>query len=733
MERLNARFKWPEATGEAKYVADRQYPGLLEGRFYRSSCARGKITAVHLPPLPEGYHVFSAADVPGENQVPIVTSDWPAFADTEVRYIGQVILLLVGPDPVLLEQLLSQISVDYHPLTPAFTLSQSKAALDGAISFNAFAPQADGVPNLYDDHVVTKGDVDTALQRAHHVIEETLTTGYQEHLYIETQGCVGYVQDGKVVIEGSMQCPWYVHHCARTVLGHDNVRVIQCPTGGGFGGKEDYPSILAGPLAVAVEKLQQPVRVLLERREDICASSKRHPVEFRYRTGVDADGRIIAMDIEFDLNSGAYFSLSGIVLQRAITTGTNVYDIPNVRISGKAWATNTVPTGAFRGFGSPQTCFCIETHMSHVAKQLGRDPLTFKQAHLLKSDSVSLTGAPIFGELVLENMLTRVLQASDYHAKAAQFAKEGEVDGKRRGIGLAFFQHGCGFAGDLEDTLVKARVKLVKDSDDQVTICVSNTDIGQGLSLTFREIVASTLKTDIDNVHIAVPDTDWVPDSGPTVASRSIVIVGYILERAALKLKDRWHAREHQEVEEVYKKPSYHVWDQTCYQGNAYQSTSYGINVVEVSLDTASCEARITGVWSAFDVGHAIDAQIFRGQIDGGTVQALGFGAMEKLELTADGTFAQQSMADYVIPTALDVPYIHSELVENPYPYGPQGAKGGGELTHNGGAPAFVSAVEAACGLHFNALPVTPERISAAMYHSEGETVGHNGGGKYGH
>lgn len=727
MDTVNTRFKWEEATGEAKYIADRHYPGLLEGRFFRSSCPRGVINSVELPELPEGYHLFGADDVPGQNVLPIVEIDWPAFAGTEVRYVGQVMYLLVGPDPDVIDKLLKEIKVEYTPLTPAYTIEQSKACIDGAIH---------STNNVLDTHTLTKGDVEDGFARAVTIIEETCSTGYQEHIYLETQGCVGYPEDGKIVIEGSMQCPFYVHHCMAVLLGHDRVRAIQCPTGGGFGGKEDYPDVIAGPLAVAVEKLQKPIRIVLERSEDIQFTSKRHPVEFNYKTGVDADGNIIAMELDFDINSGAYLSLSGIVLQRSLTTATNVYDIPNVRVVGHAWTTNTVPTGAFRGFGSPQTCFCMETHMNHVAKKIGHDPLAFKHRHFLKSDSTTLTGANIFGDLVLDQMLEKILASSDYKHKTDTYTTHTEVraqsaevqNDKSKGIGLAVFQHGCGFAGDLEDTLVRARVRLNKLADGTIRILAANTDIGQGLSLTFRKIVAESVERPLDTIQLAVADTGVVPDSGPTVASRSIVIVGYLLEKAAKKLKDNWHEGEPLEIEEVYRKPDYHVWNQETYQGNAYQATSYGMNIVEVEVDMATGETDIIGAWAVYDVGRAIDPAVFKGQIDGGLVQALGYGSCEKMELNKDGLFDQKTMADYVIPTALDVPTIESDLVDNPYPYGPNGAKGGGELTHNGGAAAFAAAVESAIGTHLSSLPVTPEKICEAIYRDETAQNEKNGG-----
>lgn len=713
METVDTRFKWQEATGRAKYIADRHYEGLLEGRFFRSSCPRGLIKAIRLPQLPAGYHVFGANDVPGKNELPIVLNDWPAFADKEVRFIGQVIFLVVGPDPKMVEHLLTQIEVDYDELTPAYTIAQSKILADGAI-------HADN--NVLDARELIKGDIDTAFANAVTIIEETCSTGYQEHIYLETQGCVGYFNDGEVVIEGSMQCPYYVHHCMQTVLGHNNVRAIQVATGGGFGGKEDYPDVLAGPIAVAVNKLKQPVRIILERSEDILTTSKRHPVEFTYKTGIDNDGNIVAMDVKFDINSGAYLSLSGIVLQRAITTLTNVYHIPNVRVNGHAWTTNTVPTGAFRGFGSPQTCFCIETHMTHIAKSLGRDPIEFKQSHFLQTGGRTFTGAKIFGELKLDEMMAKAKDLSLYDEKIALYTKQAPNLAKRKGIGMAIFQHGCGFAGDLEDTLVKAKVKLIKDNNDELFILASNTDLGQGLSLTFRKIVAKSLNYPLDKIHLTVPDTGIVPDSGPTVASRSILIVGFLLEKAANKLAKNWIDGEHQEIEENYQKPKYHHWDQDKFEGNAYQATSYGINVVEVEVDMATGETDIQHVWAIYEIGKAIDAQVFRGQIDGGLVQALGYGGIEKLEMRSDGIFAQKTMADYVIPTALDVPYIKSELVDNPYEYGPHGAKGGGELTHNGGAAALVAAVENAIEKPISSIPVTPERV-CQLFSSENQSA----------
>lgn len=706
METIDRHFKWPEATGKAKFIADRRFDNVLHARLYHSDCPRGAIVGATLPKMPNGYYLFGAEDVKqGENFIPNVTNDLPAFADKEVRFVGQIVYLLVGPDPSVLADLLSQIKVEYDTKPPVFNLEDAKAQLGGPILEK---------DNVFDQHQIFKGDIDKGFASAVKVIEETVSTGYQEHVYIEPQGVVGYWKDGKVCIEGSMQCPYYVHHAVSTILGHNDVRVIQATTGGGFGGKEDQPDIIAAPVALAVQKLKQPVRLILDREEDIAFTSKRHPLTYHYRTGIDADGRIVAMDIDIEVNGGAYFTLSGIVLQRAMTTATNVYDFPNVRVNGKAYALNTVPNGAFRGFGSPQNCFCMETHMAHIAAQLDRDPLEFKTEHLLNNDSHSLTGAKMHQPLVLNQMLERICEMSNYHNKNRSLASA-EDQHTAHGIGLALVQHGCGFAGDLEDLLVKAKVTLSKDAQDQVYIHASNTDIGQGVSYTFRQIVAQTLSLPMEQVHCCVADTDNVPNSGPTVASRSIVICGYLLEKAAERMRDNWRAGEADSIDEIYVKPEYHQWDQVNFVGNAYQATSYGVNAVEVAVNKATAEITITGAWAVYDIGKAINPQIFRGQIDGGLVQALGYGYCEKLELAEDGSYKQKTMADYVIPTTLDVPTIGSDLVDNPYEFGPLGAKGGGELTHNGGAAALVAAVEHAIGKPIQSIPVTPEHLMEVM------------------
>ncbi len=421
------------------------------------------------------------------------------------------------------------------------------------------------------------------------------------------------------------------------------------------------------------------------------------------RTALDAQGAILGMDIDTRLNAGAFETCSAVVLQRAVFTATGAYDIPNVRVRGRAFATNIVPSDAFRGFGAPQAIFAIEMHMDHLARRAGADPVDYRRRYFQKKGSRTVTGGTVRDEVLLPSMVDRVLQVSGYRQKRAARARG-------RGIGVSIFSHGCAFTGSGERDLIKARVGLRKHADGTVRILAAGVDMGQGLLTTFRKVVAGTLSLPIERVLYDRADTDLVPDSGPSCASRSIMIVGFLLQKAAEKLKGRWKDGEEQEVSEDYRHPPHLAWDPDRLHGDAYPTWGWGVNAVEVSVDPVTFEVRTENAWTVYDVGYPVDRLIVEGQAHGGMNQALGFAGLESLEMR-DGSFLQASMADYCIPTSLDFPSTHTELVENPYPFGPFGAKGAGEVVFDGGAPAFALAVQDALGLDVHQLPLTPERI----------------------
>lgn len=684
-----------KVDGSAKYIADIKFKDSLYAKTLRSEKAKAVIKNITIPKLKDGYYVIQGNDVPGLNKVKVIENDMPVFSDKEVNYIGEPILLAAGSQIEEVIRIINEIKVEYEEEVPVIDLRKSK--------------------DVFDKYEYEKGNIEDAVCKASKVIEEEFYTAHQEQAYLETQGVVGTYEDGKVSVYGTMQCPYYVKSAVVQAMGfeEDKVRIVQTTTGGGFGGKEDYPSLLAAQVAVAAYKTKKPVRLILDRIEDMSFSTKRHPALMKYKSILDEDNNIIGMDVDITLNGGAYSTLSSVVLQRSLLCAIGVYNIPNVRVRGRAVKTNTVPTGAFRGFGGPQSIFAIETHMAHVAEKIGCSPLELKHKYFVKTGDDTCTGGKFTYDVKLEEMLKRAEKMSDFSDKYKKYSKENGI--KRKGIGMSIFLHGCGFTGSGERDFIKAKVKLLKHKDDRVEILVANTDMGQGLQTTFKKIVAKVLNINYQDIIYENPDTDRVPDSGPTVASRSTMVVGKLLERAALRLRESWIYGKEQIIEENYKHPDLIPWNIDKFSGDAYPSYSWGINVVELEVNTITAVSKVTGIYTVFDIGIPIDETIMEGQIQGGVIQGLGYGSCENMECDENGKLKQHSITDYIIPTSKDVVNIKNELVDNPCELGPFGAKGAGELTLVGTAPAYANAVENALGVKVNKLPVTPEWIMEAI------------------
>lgn len=679
-----------KCSGSARYVSDIQMDGMLFAKTVRSPIARGIIRSVSIPSLPDGYHIVDHHDVLSQNYVKMIYKDWPVFAVDEVNYIGEPIMLVVGPDKAMLETIIAEIKIGYEETEPTFGFSNA-AVTKG---FN-------------------KGDVEQAFSKAKTIIEETFETGYQEQAYIEPQGMIGYPEGDKITLIGSIQCPYYVKNAVLNCLGYheDKVRVIQPPVGGAFGGKEEFPSTIACQLATAVAKIKQPIKLIFEREEDMLVTTKRHPSVTKMRAALDSDNRVIGLTADVSIDGGAYIGLSGVVLSRALIAVTGAYTIPNLSARGNVYITNTVPTGAFRGFGAPQMMFAIEMMMNHIPKRLGIDPLEFRIKHLAKQGDLTSTSGLFRDPIIMPKMIEKAMEISSYKQKMETYASS-----KNRGIGMSFFLHGCGFTGSGETTIIKAKVKLRKDEHDQVYVLVAAVDMGQGCRTSLHRVVHQTLELPPQQVTFDYPDTDDVPDSGPTVASRTMMIVGGLLARASLKLKQTWKPGINQEVIEQYVQPSYVVWDEDKLQGDAYPAYSWGVNVVEVSVCPLTYQVKLEGIWSVYDVGKTIDERIVIGQADGGIAQGVAYGYLEVME-AKQGKIKQKNFTDYIIPTSLDMAPTETVLYDNPFAYGPYGAKGVGELTLVGGAPAVAQAIENAINRPINRIPATPELIMETLGH----------------
>lgn len=695
-----------KARGEAVYVCDMTLPDMQFAYMVRSTIARGRIKAIHVPELPEGYYFISAKDIPaqGKNELWMIAKDWRCFAEDYVLYVGETIGLVVGPDRSVLKRIKAQIKIDYEEQTPAVTIDDGIHCVGGPMF-----PEKNS--NVMCELFCEKGrPMDEVFAEADEVFEETIETPYQEHVHLETNSAIADMEDGKFVFYASAQCPFYIRKSIAGLLDipYDDIIVRQCTTGGAFGGKENFPDVLCGALLVAENKIRKPIKMVFDREEDTQFSVKRHPSKCIYKTAVK-DGKISGVYGHIYYNCGAYLSSSYVVLQRGVFHGNGVYTFDNTYLKGEGIGTNMFPSCAFRGFGAPQTLFAIETHLDHLAHHLGVDPLEFKMQYLAKKGDETTTNGHIIEEVKLPEMLDVITRESDYWRKAKEYKP-----GCGRGIGIALYNHGGAFTGNGEQAIIKAHARLVK-TGDRVSIQVGSTEMGQGFKTSLRKICAATLGVSIDQIEYLDPDTSKVVDSGPTAASRSTMIVGRLVERAAQEMKERWSEGDFT-TEVEYEHPDGYPWDQATFRGDAYLGYGWGVACVEVEVDKLTNEVKTVGIWSSHEIGKAIDELIVHGQINGGILQSLGYGSMEKLEVKG-GRFKQKSMSDYVIPTSMDFPKQFYHIQENPYPWGPYGAKGMGELVFNGASAAYVDAVERALNTRFTSIPIPPEAIEEAMKH----------------
>jgi CO/xanthine dehydrogenase Mo-binding subunit len=719
-----------KVTGQAKYVDDLTFPGMLMGATVRSPVSRGRIRSIEFPNgLPwEQFTIVTAKDIPGQNSVALISDDQPYLADGFVNHPEEPVLLLAHPDKYLVERARQAVRLDIDPLPAVFGIEESLAK-EHIIW---------GEDNILKAFAIEKGNVESVWAEAAHIIEGEYRTGAQEQLYIETNGMIAVASQNGITIWGSMQCPYYVHKALLKAfpLGPEKIRVIQMETGGGFGGKEDYPSMLAGHAALLAWKSGHPVKMVYDRAEDLAATTKRHPSRTRIRTAVTAEGKLLGQDIEFVLDGGAYATLSAVVLSRGAIHAAGPYLCPNVRIRASAVATNSPPHGAFRGFGAPQSIFAMERHMDQVARAIGLAPEELRRRNVLHTGETTATRQVIREKVNLEQLLDRALDLADYHAKTKLFAGQNQRSRVKRGIGFALFMHGAGFTGSGERYL-QSVAGLEALADGRVRILVSSTEIGQGTNTILAQIVAETLGINYDHVEIPRPDTSEVPNSGPTVASRTCMVVGKLLESAAIGLRqsltkaglldEDYSGGEFADACARYTErfgplksfcqyqapPGIH-WDDETYSGDAYGAFAWAVYVAEVSVDTVTCEITVDDFVALQEVGRVIHPVLAAGQIEGGVAQGIGYALFENV-VWKNGRMANSQMTNYIMPTSVDVPRIRVYFEETPYEYGPLGAKGIGELPIDGPAPAVLNAIENAIGVAVNEIPLVPEMLMRAL------------------
>ena len=693
----NVRRKDGDAkvTGAAKYIDDLTFPGMIYGATIRSTVPRARIIGRRVE-LPAEFTVADHRDIPGPNYVALIDPDQPCLAVDKIRHVAEPILLVAHPDKHALIDIDKRVTIDYQTSAPIYDVETSD------VCFKKIA--------------IDKGEIALGFQLADVVIGGEYRTAHQEQLYIETNGVIAVPGDGQMTVYGSLQCPYYVHKALVVLLElpPDRVRVVQTETGGGFGGKEEYPSILACHAAILARKAGRPVKMIYDRVEDLLATTKRHPSIVRHRTGLTRDGRITAMDVDVIIDGGAYATLSAVVLSRGVIHSSGPYRCDHVRIRGRAMMTHTPPNGAFRGFGAPQTQFAIEAHIDRIANQLRIDPVRLREINALKPGDTTATGQKLGKDTSALPVLHAAVKRSQFTKKRKQWA------GTNRGIGLSLFFHGSGFTGGGEVRLAsKASLELTARG---ARILVASTEIGQGTRTMHAQIVADALGVRYDSIDVNEADTAFVPDSGPTVASRTCMIVGKLLERCARQMRARLgtltpaqYFRKHGSftVTEEYEPPPGLLWDDTTYAGDAYGSYAWGCNVVELEVDPVTFEVTLLNVTAVAEIGKAIHPMMAIGQIEGGTAQGIGYALMEEVVMK-DGRMANATLTNYIIPTPQDAAPMDIGILERAYQHGPFGAKGVGEMPIDGPAPAVINALRH-CGFDIRSIPATPERMMSAF------------------
>jgi CO/xanthine dehydrogenase Mo-binding subunit len=708
-------------------VDDLHPAGMLYGATIRNPGVRGRILAIHFEdgvPWSE-FTVVSAKDVPGENCVALILHDQPLLAAEFVQHAEEPVLLIAHSDRYLVEEARRHIRIEIDPLPPVFDIDESLAVTQRIWGDN----------NVFKTFRVEKGDTTIGFAEADFIVEGEYETGAQEQLYIETNGMIATANpDDGVTVWGSMQCPYYIHKALLPIFGlpPEKIRVIQMETGGGFGGKEEYPSMIAAHAALLAWKSGKPVKLIYDRAEDMVATTKRHPSRTRHRTGVTKDGKLVAMEIDFDIDGGAYCTLSPVVLSRGTIHAAGPYNCPNVLIRSRAVATSYPPHGAFRGFGAPQSIFALELQMNKVAAAVGLSPEEFRRRNFLREGESTATGQVIREKLDLGGLLDRALKHADFGKRFVAFAQTNPESTIKRGIGFATFMHGAGFTGSGEVALASV-VSVEATREGKIRILAASTEIGQGTNTIFSMIAGKALGIDYDSIELAQPDTANVPNSGPTVASRTVMVVGKLVEAACIGLKQALlssgvlqqpyssaeFARAAAEyvaqrgalkASSEYQPPPGVAWDDEHYRGDAYGAFAWAIYVASVSVDMSTYEIRLDDFVALQEVGKVIHPVLAMGQIEGGVAQAIGYTLYEKV-VWKDGRMANAQMTNYIMPTSSDLPPIRVFFEENPYAYGPGGAKGIGELPMDGVAPAILNAVRQATGVAFNSIPLLPEQV----------------------
>ena len=750
--RLDAADK---ATGRAQYVDDIQLPGMLHAALLTSPHAHARIL---------DYRLDAARAIPGVKAIVVgpdlktgraggMIKDESMIARDKVRYVGEPVAAVAAVDPATAARAAAAIEIDYEPLPAVLTIDESLA--EGApLLHEHFASyiqtvQGGGPDNVFFQSSMVEGDVDKAFAQCDEIVENTWETQAQHHVYLETNGCVATADaSGRITLHATCQS---VHHIQQRVaeeLGEPmaRIRVIATRVGGGFGGK--HASNIHSIAAWLARAARRPVKLVLSRMQDFEVQRSRHPARIWMRTGATRDGTILARDVRITTDGGAYADESPSVLTFALMMSRGPYRIANVRAHGQTVYTNKLRAGSFRGFGNPQASFAGESQIDEIAARLDINPLELRLKNAMRPDDTAFGGHPV-ASCVLVECLERVRDAQRVAPSLAPRA------GRKRGVGFAAVSHISGLMG------TSANVQL--RTDGSIALSTGCVDLGQGSDTTMVQICADALSVPIEKVSYSPQDSDSSPYNWKTAGSRSTYMTGRAVAVATVQVREKMleHAGEMMEcaladlelrpggaigLKGVPKSVTFkEVALRSLFQSGGPIAVShgfvfdgppfdpkravlhqlafpnlgvytYGAHCVEVDVDELTGAVEVRRAWCAHDVGRAINPLSCEGQIQGGFVQGMGYALTEVMQWDAQGWLTTVTLADYKVPGVLDSPVeIYPIVLEDPDPSHPVGAKGVGEPSLVGVAPAIANAICNATGARVRILPMKPERVLDAL------------------
>lgn len=730
-----------KVQGITRYMTDLHFPGQLAGRLVRAEIPHGKILRLDVSAarkLPGVHAVVTAADVPGRNGYGIAVADQPVFASEKVRFLGEPLAGIVADTDEIARKAEKLVVVEYAPLPvvsdPVKALSPDSALVDPA-------------GNVHQETLVSYGDVDSVWAEAHLIVENTCQTSMQAPAYLEVEGGVGVREGDSVTIYCASQHPDSDRQAISEILNlsPDRVRIVGYPMGGAFGGRVDMT--LQPHLAVMSYAVSRPVKLVNSREDSFQITWKRHPMIITMKTAVDRQGNLLANQVDILSDTGAYAGMGGAVANLALESSCGAYRVPNTRLRARAVLTNNSLSSAMRGFGVPQVTFAMETQMEILAEKLGMDPLELRLRNALKTGDTGALGHTLTHTMGVVPTLEKVGE-TDLWVNREQYKKT-ENPWRIRGVGMAVSIQGLGLGVGLPDDSITG-VRLLPDGSFQ--LCIGCPDLGQGSITALMQIMAEALGIPVDRIRTHCGDTGCTPDSGPSVASRTVYASGNSILRAVSGLQEticqelhNLNPRENgiwQPVPGGVRGPGGFL----SFPEIARKLDSAGITAEaqgKFSVPTADKAVegafglphllystvahvalvevdRITGAVHVLkavcipDAGTVINSQGLEAQAEGGTVMGMGYATMEEV-LLQEGRVITRNYNTYLIPTAKDAPEIFTDPVIVPEPSGPFGAKGIGECVGNPITPAITNAVHDAVGLRVLRIPVSPEEILLAL------------------